>query len=354
MALPPHGPTPHPAPSPKPTPAGPAPATRAATPAPAAPAPATRAAEPVPAGPAPATRAATPAPAAPAPAALTPTPAPTGPAPATRAATPTPAAPAPAALTPTPAPTGPAPAIPAPKPAPGPRAPATGVLVVATRRVVVGLLLVAVTAGLLGAARQLRPAPYGDRLLPTGHGEWAARARGAAVVGYDRRTGAPRWRYARVGQRPVAVLPARGAAITLWDDGLLTDTDGRSVRWHRALPDAAEWLRAQGGTGVLRPLGRGILAVVTPRRVTAYRTADGDLRWVLPARAGCAFRPEGAVRRGAALLLAQPCADAAWTGQLVALDDLGRIAPDRTPLGNDVPAPRPGHLDAEKPLARPR
>ncbi|MEU7408286.1 MULTISPECIES: hypothetical protein [Streptomyces] len=227
-------------------------------------------------------------------------------------------------------------------------------LVVFGRRVVVGLLFVAVGAGVLGGAHQLRGAPYGDRLLHSGDGQWAARARGAAVVGYDRRTGAPRWRYARAGHRPVAVQPARGAAITLWDDGLLTDTDGRSVRWHRALPDAAEWLPAQGGTGVLRPLGRGILGVVTPRRVTAYRTADGDLRWVLPAGPGCAFRPEGAVRRGTALLLAQPCADASWTGQLVALDDLGRIAPDRTPLGNDLPGPRPGRLDAGKPLARPR
>ncbi|WP_053709793.1 hypothetical protein [Streptomyces sp. NRRL B-3648] len=225
------------------------------------------------------------------------------------------------------------------------------------------LLTAAVALGVLSLARHARPAPYGDRLQPGRSGEphpgaraWAARAHDGAVSGYDSRTGALRWRYARAGHRPVSVLPARAEVIALWDDGLLTDTDGRSVRWHRALPDAAEWLPAQGGTGVLRLLGRGILAVVTPRRVTAYRTADGDLRWVLPARPGCAFRPEGAVRRGAALLLAQPCADSAWTGQLVAVDDLGRIAPGRTPLGNDLPGPRPGpgHLDAENSLARPR
>ncbi|MGW1593740.1 hypothetical protein [Streptomyces sp. NPDC002343] len=174
------------------------------------------------------------------------------------------------------------------------------------------------------------------------------------MTGYDTRTGVPRWRYSRAGHRPVVALPARGEAITLWDDGLLTATDGRTVRWHRALPDAAEWLPAHGGAGVLRPLGHGILAVVTPHRVTAYRTADGDLRWTLPARRGCAFRAEGAVRRGTALLLAQPCADTAWTGQLVALDDLGRIAPGRTPLGNDPPGPGPGHQDAGKQLAPPR
>lgn len=209
---------------------------------------------------------------------------------------------------------------------------------------------------LLGVLHQARPPAYGDRLTASAYPDraWVPRVRGAVVAGYDTRDGAPRWRYARVGHRPAAVLPARGEAITLWDDGLLTATDGRTVRWHRALPDAAEWLPAHGGTGVLRPLGRGILAVVTPRRVAAYRTADGDLRWTLPARDGCAFRPGDALRRGTALLLAQPCADTAWTGQLVALDDLGRITPGRTPLGNVPPAPRPGHQDAGKPLAPPR
>ncbi|MCC5479398.1 PQQ-like beta-propeller repeat protein [Streptomyces sp. JA03] len=196
----------------------------------------------------------------------------------------------------------------------------------------------------------MRPVPYEDRLVHAARGErrpgtgtWALRARGAGVTAYDTRTGALRWRYSRVGHRAVDVLTTRAEVIALWEDGLLTDTDGRSVRWHRALPDAAEWLPAQGGTGVLRPLGRGMLAAVTPHRVTAYRIADGDLRWVLPASDGCAFRPEAAVRRGAALLVAQPCAQGPWTEQLVALDDLGRIVPGRTPLGNDLPRRSPRH-----------
>ncbi|MFD4508993.1 hypothetical protein [Streptomyces sp. NPDC058457] len=205
---------------------------------------------------------------------------------------------------------------------------------------------------LLSVAHQIRPAPYGDRLTP-GPPAPTARARGDVVEAYDGRT--LRWRYARVGRRPLSVLPTRGHAFTVWDDGLVTDTDGRSVRWHRALPAATDWLRDRGGTGVLRPLGRGILAVVTPARIAAYRTADGDLRWVLPARAGCAFRPERAVRHGPALLVAQPCAHGAWTAQLVAVDDLGGIAPHRTPLGNDRPgAGRPEHPRTEKVLAPPR
>ncbi|MFF7979452.1 hypothetical protein ACFZDK_09975 [Streptomyces sp. NPDC007901] len=209
-----------------------------------------------------------------------------------------------------------------------------------------------VMTALLAVAHTIRPAPYGDRLTP-GPPAHTARARADVVEAYEGRT--LRWRYARVGRRPLSVLPARGHAIALWDDGLVTDTDGRAVRWHRALPAATGWLRRQGATGVLRPLGRGILAVVTPSRIAAYRTADGDLRWVLPARAGCAFHPERAVRHGTALLVAQPCRHGAWTEQLVAVDDLGGIAPHREPLGNEPPgAGRPEHPRTEKALAPPR
>lgn len=240
-------------------------------------------------------------------------------------------------------------------PAPFPHRPASALpRTRPARRPVKRLLALAVflVAGLLTVAHQIRPAPYGDHLTsgPPAH---TARARGGVVEAYDGRT--LRWRYARPGRRPLTVLPTRGQAITVWDDGLVTDTDGRSVRWHRALPAATDWLRARGGAGVLRPLGRGILAVVTPSRIAAYRTADGDLRWVLPARAGCAFRPERAVRHGHALLVAQPCARGAWTAQLVAVDDLGGIAPHRTPLGNEPPrAGRSEHPRTEKALAPPR
>ncbi|MET7682957.1 hypothetical protein [Streptomyces sp. NPDC005423] len=235
-------------------------------------------------------------------------------------------------------------------------------------RTVLATLLTAALAALLVLARSARPVPYGDHLTVHARAEHATeprsrgggkgtalRTRRGAVEAYDRSTGDSRWRYAREGRRPLAVLPARGEAITLWDDGLVTDTDGRSVRWHRALPATEGWLPAQGGSGVLRPLERGILAVVTPSRVAAYRTADGDLRWAVPARQGCAFEPARAVRHGATLLLAQPCAatepgtaaEPAWTGQVVAVDDLGRITPGRRPLGD-------GPTRAGKVVARPR
>jgi hypothetical protein len=237
-------------------------------------------------------------------------------------------------------------------------------------------LLALALAAVLLAAHQLRPAaPYGDHFTVhrrPAQGETEIRARGTAVEAYDPADGEARWRYARDGRRPLGVLPARGHTIAVWDDGLVTDTDGRSVRWHRALPAAAGWLSAHGAAGVLRPLPRGMLAVVTPHRIAAYRTVDGDLRWIVPAREGCAFRPDRAARYGANLLVAQPCAQGAWTDQLVAVDDLGPVAPHRTPLGNQVPGRGPvpadpehsedpghpdlGHPDSghpEKPLHRP-
>ncbi|WP_405832344.1 hypothetical protein [Streptomyces sp. NBC_01176] len=163
------------------------------------------------------------------------------------------------------------------------------------------------------------------------------------------------------------MLPARGDAIALWDDGLVTGTtrrDGSVVRRHRALPGTARRHRALPGTarrladheatGVLRLLGEGMLAVITPERVAAYRVADGDLRWILAARPGCRFAPARAVRHGTVLLIARPCpAEDRWTAGLVAVDDLGVVAPHRTPLGNgrrgerhSAEPPRPGKVVA--------
>ncbi|WP_229378758.1 hypothetical protein [Streptomyces sp. VRA16 Mangrove soil] len=234
------------------------------------------------------------------------------------------------------------------------------------RRARAGLLrpaLAALLAGLLfTAAHFLRPAPYGDHLARVAAHPGAAapllRAGGGGVEAYDAE--GLRWRHTREGRRALAVLPAAGHAFALWSDGLVTDTartTGRTVRWHRAIPDAAPWLRTPGahaGRGVLQPLGPDarMLAVVTPRRIAAYRVADGDLRWVLPARAGCAFEPATYMRRETALLVAQPCADPAvdWTERIVAVDDLGRIVPRRTPLGNELPGQGAAHeAEGERP-----
>ncbi|MFJ6567329.1 hypothetical protein ACIQNU_07895 [Streptomyces sp. NPDC091292] len=257
-------------------------------------------------------------------------------------------------------------AVPGPRQEP-PRAPARRAR--RARRLLTGLLALAAVP-LLALAHEARPAPFGDRLT--------LHARGA-----DDHRAVPLphgWSYARDGHRPLAVVPARGHAVALWDDGLVTATTPPAsarhaphVRWHRALPDAAPWLTrraARPGAGVLRVLGPDarMLAVVTPRRITAYRVADGDLRWVLPAREGCRFEPARAARVGHALLIAQPCtgrgreAAEPWTAQLVAVDDIGRIVPRRNPLGNDIPGSRPRSVPGptsaptvpEKVVARPR
>ncbi|MER7171201.1 hypothetical protein [Streptomyces mesophilus] len=230
----------------------------------------------------------------------------------------------------------------APPRPPGPRRPPRR-----TSRLMLPLALaLAAAAPLITAAHDARPAPFGDRLVryaAAAEGEARLRIEGGAVRGYDAESGRTRWTHARDGRRPLTLLPATGHAVTLWDDGLITDTvrDGSAVRWHRAIPGGAGRLRESGARGVLRALDpeARMVAVVTPQRITAYRSADGDLRWVLPARRGCAFAPERGVRHGRAWLLAQPCAGdaAAWPLQVVAVDDLGRIAPHRRPMGNDLP-----------------
>ncbi|GHH55243.1 hypothetical protein [Streptomyces candidus] len=207
-------------------------------------------------------------------------------------------------------------------------------------RLLAPVLAAALAVPLLTAARQARPAPYGDLLTVhapvTAPGPApAVRIRHRAVEAHEKATGRVRWTYTRTGRRPLDVRPASGHAFTLWSDGLVTDTpraDGRPVRWHRAIPGFDG--RA---TGVLQPLDPAaeMLAVVTPRHIAAYRTADGDLRWVLPARSGCAFSAARTVRRSRVLLVAQPCTEpAAWTDQVVPVDVLGRVTPGRLPLGN--------------------
>ncbi|MFD9791700.1 hypothetical protein ACFWXK_12195 [Streptomyces sp. NPDC059070] len=208
---------------------------------------------------------------------------------------------------------------------------------------------------LVAAAQHARPAPYGDRLtVPPAapHARAYVRVRGAAVEAYAPGSGARGWTYRREGRRPLAVRTAPGHAFALWSDGLVTDSarvlSVGAVRWHRAVPGLAGWLAARPGRagGVLQELGRpgpgagegGMLAVLTPERIAAYRTADGDLRWTLPARRGCAFDPDRTARVAGVLIVAQPCRDRdAWSQELVAVDGLGRIAPGRTPLGNELP-----------------
>ncbi|MFD5035145.1 hypothetical protein ACFWM0_32705 [Streptomyces sp. NPDC058405] len=238
-------------------------------------------------------------------------------------------------------------------------------------RLALALVSAVLAVPLVTAAHQSRHAPFGDQLTvhaavsapAPGAPDPVLRSAGPRVEARDPRSGALRWVHERTGHRPLSLAAAPGHAFALWSDGLVTDTErttGDAVRWHRALPGLADWLAAGPGraAGVLQPLGpRGrMLAVVTPRRIAAYRVPDGDLRWVLPAAGGCAFEPRRSVRTGGALLVAQPCGGrGAWTSGVIAVDGLGRIVPGRTPLGNELPEDRPksqGHRP-EKAVTRP-
>ncbi|MCX5383207.1 hypothetical protein [Streptomyces sp. NBC_00083] len=227
---------------------------------------------------------------------------------------------------------------------------------------------------LVTAAQHTRPAPYGDRFATfaapgaPAAGPVGVRIRGAAVEAYDRVTGAREWAYTRGDSRPLALRRAPGHAVALWADGIVTDTDTdtdiagtrtgtrtktgkgpdaprRRVRWHRAVPGLGAWLagRPERAAGVLQVLDPGarMIAVVTPERVSAFRTADGDLRWLLAAREGCAFDPARTAHTRGVLLLARPCHDRdSWSRHLAAVDGLGQITEGRTPLGNDLPGER--------------
>ncbi|MEV8536957.1 hypothetical protein [Streptomyces sp. NPDC051211] len=195
-----------------------------------------------------------------------------------------------------------------------------------------------------------RTAPYGDRLTshpasgPAPAAEPELRYDRHAVRAYAPGTGTPLWTYARDNRRPVGVHTAPGHAFTLWDDGMVTDTvrpagaagPAAEVRWHRTVPGAgASMGRAAGATGTLAALGPAgrILVVVTPGHVAAYRTEDGDLRWVITAGRGCSFTPGSRVQLGGTVLIARPCADPAvpWARQIIAVDEHGRVTPDRRP-----------------------
>ncbi|MFD6338557.1 hypothetical protein [Streptomyces sp. NPDC060131] len=218
-------------------------------------------------------------------------------------------------------------------------------------RLVLAALSAVLAVPLVTAARQSRDFPFDDRLTvhttaapgPAAQ-EPVLRTAGPRVEARDPGSGTLRWVHERTGSRPLALAAGPGHAFALWSDGLVTDTErvaGSAVRWHRALPGLADWLAGGPGraAGVLQPLAPGsrMLAVVTPQRIVAFRAGDGDLRWVLPAARGCAFDPGRYVRTAGILLVAQPCpGHTDWTAELMAVDDLGRIVPGRTPLRNDL------------------
>ncbi|MFC1419727.1 hypothetical protein [Streptacidiphilus cavernicola] len=195
------------------------------------------------------------------------------------------------------------------------------------------LLAALAVVGVGAAARDHRPAPFGDAVavhrtaLAAGPGTLRLGAADSVRFTADAATGpgATLWSYRRPGSRPVRLFPlAGGITVAVWDDGMLTgirtggdtggdpgDTgDGPVVGWHRFVPGLADWLRRPTGLGpLLVPLDHGgSFLLPTPDLVMSYTSADGSIRTdTLPPR-GCAYDPARTlVQPGGPVLLPRPC-----------------------------------------------
>jgi hypothetical protein len=234
------------------------------------------------------------------------------------------------------------------------------------RTALAALLAVLAVVGVGAAARDHRPAPFGDSVAvhsaaPPGPGTLRLGADGSVRFDDDL-GGRTVWSYRRPGSRPLRLVPlADGTTAAVWGDGMLsgirTDApDGPRVVWHRFVPGLGDWLRqpraARGPLLVPLDGGRSFL-LPTPQLVVSYTTADGSIRTdTLPPR-GCAYAPSSALAvSDAVVVLARPC-DLHSTVEAFGPD--GRLwqAP-AGPLARPVPA-GPGALGVlDVPLLRPR
>ncbi|WP_152627007.1 outer membrane protein assembly factor BamB family protein [Streptacidiphilus melanogenes] len=200
---------------------------------------------------------------------------------------------------------------------------------VSLRAVITALLLVGLA--LVGAAaREARPAPFGDDVVGAGRaqrgGADALRVgAGGEVQGYDAASGRLVWSYRRGGHRPLRLVAVGATTVALWDDGMLTgmEPEPAVVRWHRYVPGVGA-----GTPLVLVPLGAGeTFLVLTHDVVMTYNTGDGTLRTSTLPSTGCFFRdsgPAGPVHVGAWVLARRDCAAGAGRTELEGFDLDGR------------------------------
>ncbi|MFC1413652.1 hypothetical protein ACEZCY_31330 [Streptacidiphilus sp. N1-12] len=240
------------------------------------------------------------------------------------------------------------------------------------RTALAALLAVLAVAGLGAAARDHRPAPFGDAVavraadLPAAAGALLLGSDGihgpdASVQLRDTATGRTAWSYRRPGSRPLRLYPlAAGTTAALWDDGMLTGIrsdapDGPRVSWHRFVPGLADWLRRPraAGTPLLVPLDGGTAFLLpTPQLVMAYTSADGSIRADTLPPAGCAYDPSRALALAGLVVLPRPCDE---HSTVEAFDQDGRRW--QAPAG---PSARPVRADPgtvgvlDVPLLRPR
>ncbi|MHA6763532.1 hypothetical protein [Streptacidiphilus sp. PAMC 29251] len=229
------------------------------------------------------------------------------------------------------------------------------------------LLAVLAVVGVGAAARDHRPAPFGDSVavraadLPAETGTLLLGTDGSVQFDTAGRTA---WSYRRPGSRPLRLYPlAAGTTAAVWDDGMLTGIrtdgpdgpDGPRVSWHRFVPGLADWLRQPRAARalLLAPLDGGTAFLLpTPHLVMAYTSADGSIRSDTLPPAGCSYDPSRGLALPELVLLARPCGRHSTVD---AFDQDGRRwqAP-AGPLARPVPA-GPGTVGVlDVPLLQPR
>ncbi|MDH6129428.1 hypothetical protein [Kitasatospora sp. GP82] len=192
------------------------------------------------------------------------------------------------------------------------------------------------------AAHANKPVPFGDRVAEPGVADASPVSAQSLATGslelkvgpgleaYDQVTGEHLWSYRREGATALHLAMAGDSAVVVWDDGLVTSVrpSDHSVRWHRAVPGLADWLRAEGEPGAdartdterrdteleraaaaLQPVieSEPWVAVVTPALTMGFRDRDGDLRFNSRPLASCSYDPMRTVHTDNAVLVPRSC-----------------------------------------------
>ncbi|KJS60341.1 hypothetical protein [Streptomyces rubellomurinus] len=219
---------------------------------------------------------------------------------------------------------------------------------VLTPRSILPALAVMLVLAAGAAAHANKPEPFGDKVAGPGDAEATPvssqsltaadldlRVVGGGLEAFHLQTGAQAWSYRREGAEALYLAMAGDNAIVVWDDGLLTSVrpGDHEVRWHRAVPGLADWLRGSGEPGAdkrtddqrkelakqrakaalhtVQRAGSPWLAVVTPSLTMGLRDADGDLRYNDKPANGCVYDPLRTVHTGYAVLVPRTCTNSA-------------------------------------------
>ncbi|MFJ4187571.1 hypothetical protein [Kitasatospora sp. NPDC089509] len=215
---------------------------------------------------------------------------------------------------------------------------------VLTPRSILPALAVMLVLAAGAAAHANKPVPFGDRVAGPGDAEATPvnsqsvdsagldlKVVGPGLEAYHKQTGERAWTYRREGAEALYLAMAGDNAIVVWDDGLITSVrpGDHEVRWHRAVPGLADYLRADGEPGAdkrtdaerketakqraaaalhtVQRDGSPWLAVVTPNLTMGLRDADGDLRYNDRPSNGCLYDPLRTVHTDYAVLIPRTC-----------------------------------------------